>query len=56
MKQLSSVELLNLLGGESISVEEYCARLKEIFKDADNQTDGSLDGAAYGWLKHCAGK
>ncbi len=56
MKQLSSDELLNLLGGSSISVEEYCARLKEVFKDADNQTDGSLAGAAYGWLKHCKGR
>lgn len=56
MKQLSSDELLNLLGGSSISVEESCARLKAVFKDADNQTEGSLEGATYGWLKHCTGK
>lgn len=56
MKQLSSNELLNLLGGDSITVEEYCAQLKEIFKDADNQTAGSLEGASYGWLKYCTGR
>lgn len=56
MKQLSSNELLNLLGGDSITVEEYCAQLKEIFKDADNQIAGSLEGASYGWLKYCTGR
>lgn len=56
MKQLSSNELLNLLGGDSITVEEYCAQLKEIFKDADNQTAGSIEGASYGWLKYCTGR
>ncbi len=53
MKKLSNENLLNLLGGDSITKEEYCALLKEIFKDAENQSDGSLAGAAHGWLQHC---
>lgn len=56
MKKLTNEDLLSLLGGQSISVEEYCAQLKEIFKDAENQTPGSLEGAATGWLKFCTGR
>lgn len=56
MKRLTNDELLSLLGGDSISVEEYCAQLKEIFKNVENQTPGSLEGAATGWLKFCTGR
>ncbi|MDE6023076.1 MAG: hypothetical protein K2G13_06195 [Muribaculaceae bacterium] len=54
MKKLTDNDLLNLLGGDSISREEFCAQLKKILQDQDTD-EGPFEGAVIAYAKECVG-
>lgn len=54
MQILNDHELMNILGGETVSREEFCKQLKELMESGDLE-DPAFDGAAIAYAKECIG-
>jgi hypothetical protein len=55
MKKLENQDLIALLGGQSVSREEFCAELKRLMQSGTLE-DGAFDGASIAYAKECAGR